>query len=171
MHLYIFGGQTPSSIDGNLYSFNTETQVWTYWPNNGGTIQPGRKSGSMVAVDGYLYLWGGSTHTGDITNEDTFRYDFEEMGWFLVTTNGPKSRCYAGTAVLGDSFYYVFGWDESEQQNHDGIDKFNTTTQSWSQVEIDRDLGEGLYKGLLRNDFAYTIADSYMYIHGGYGDH
>ena len=76
LHLYVFGGLDYRSIDGNLYSYNTETHVWTYWPNNSGIPKPERQSAVMGAHGGYLYLWGGETLEG-LAKEDVFKYNFE----------------------------------------------------------------------------------------------
>ena len=166
LHLYIFGGLSNEGTSNDLHSFNTKTQVWTYWPNNSGIIQPGRQSPSLVAHDGYLYLWGGGISSPDFAREDTYRYDFELMGWYNLNIPGPVNRCYAGIALIEDCIYYVYGWNQIEQIDHDGIDKFNITTLSWSEMEIDR--SDDWYQKIVRDDYAWIQTGGVMYIQGGF---
>ena len=96
---FLFGGETPEGLDGQLYAFDVASETWTLLEsgglnngaagstsasaevagsNDGGESgeagahggSPGARSGhSMVVVDGVAVVFGGEVDSGRQTNE------------------------------------------------------------------------------------------------------
>jgi hypothetical protein len=56
--IYLFGGGTSTGLLNDLWSFNTENNIWTKHEINGANI-PEREMHGMVYYDGFIYIFGG----------------------------------------------------------------------------------------------------------------
>lgn len=106
---WVFGGTDEYTLDpvGDIWYYDARQNTWGGWP--GGMPVPGAFMAGGC-VNGYIYLAGGFTASGEIT--DAFRiFDTHSQKWVTdVMPTGPLAA-QAGV-VLNGKFYLSGGWDD-----------------------------------------------------------
>jgi len=120
--------------------------TWSALPVKGPAIPAPKVSGHASAAtnDERIVLFGGLTGSaGSPTTDDLWVYD-KGAGWKMIPSKEqggtrPQRRMYAASAVLGDSFYLIGGWDPGEPGSGgtflDDIWRLSLKTLKWDRVE------------------------------------
>lgn len=105
--LYLVAGKTGSGPQSTMYIYDPASDTWSTGPSLPG---PAVENPAVVAVNGKLYVFGGSTlpFAGSVTNAAVF--DPSTNAWTPLAPM-PVARGGATAKALGSSVYVVGGMD------------------------------------------------------------
>eukprot|EP01132_Coremiostelium_polycephalum_P008012 gene8012-9857_t len=166
----------PSSLISSSSSPTTESLI--YSSDQDGNHDPNTKMGhftvglkgtsagevskighSSCCTDEYLYIFGGSTIDGNVTN-DFYSFHFATRTWTLITSsNGPMIRTQH-SAVLFNNSMYIFGGTSASGPKND-LFVYSFDTQMWSEVSTEGN------KPTPRFGHSAVVDGNQMFIFGG----
>jgi large repetitive protein len=131
--LYMVGGKTATTHLNSLYIYDPgdpidiEDDVWTIGPNLPGS---GVENPAVVALDGKVYAFGGSTapFSGAVDNAAVF--DPTTSSWSLLP-DMPTARGGATAQVL-DNKIYVLGGLDIDGDSLSTVEVYDPLTNQWS---------------------------------------
>eukprot|EP00656_Telonema_subtile_P007565 TRINITY_DN13549_c0_g1_i1.p1 TRINITY_DN13549_c0_g1~~TRINITY_DN13549_c0_g1_i1.p1 ORF type:complete len:380 (-),score=67.37 TRINITY_DN13549_c0_g1_i1:103-1242(-) len=131
--LYVFGGQdyTTGSLldDFHMLELGTEQPMWNQ-VNTTGAGPCARSSHSCQAINGQLYIFGGSNTEGGLMN-DMHVFDTTTNTWSEVCADhlAPKPREMASSVVVGECIYIIGGRGVEGPLGCSAV--FNTGLNQW----------------------------------------
>nr|XP_057930186.1 kelch-like protein 23 [Doryrhamphus excisus] len=122
---------------------------------DGPALQKSRHSHCSIALDSFLYVFGGSMDEGLVADVERLRPG-SEGGWETVS---PMIRAVerAAVASLGSCIYVACGLDENGEA-FGGIQKYDTNQDHWAVVS---------YSPFPRYDLVATELNGALYLFGG----
>ncbi|XP_023931409.1 multiple epidermal growth factor-like domains protein 8 isoform X3 [Lingula anatina] len=108
--IWTFGGHTLSTVLDDLYKYDFTTSLWTYinhtspWPD-------GRHNLAAVGFRDAMYIYGGKTTAGVVSNE-LWLYNITSAQWSLhvsSSTDQPPALTDHTLTLVDDRWLYLFG--------------------------------------------------------------
>ncbi|HEX6207425.1 MAG TPA: kelch repeat-containing protein [Actinomycetota bacterium] len=150
---YVAAGKTSSGPRTNMYVYDPATDSWATGPNLPG---PGVENPAMEALNGKLYVFGGSTDpfSGAVANAAV--YDPGTNAWTTLTPM-PTARGGANAKAINGLIYVVGGMD-ANGASVAKVEVYNPSTNSWSA---------GPSMGTRRDNPGAAVLDGRLYVFGG----
>jgi glucose/arabinose dehydrogenase/N-acetylneuraminic acid mutarotase len=151
--LYLVAGKTSIAHVSTMYIYDPIANSWTTGPNLPG---PAVENPAVVALNGRLYVFGGSTapFSGAINNAAVF--DPTTNGW---TSLAPMMTARGGaTAQAINGLIYVAGGMGTDGASLSSFEVYNPTTNSWAAA---------LPMGTRRDNPGSAVLGGNLYIFGG----
>jgi large repetitive protein len=125
--VYSVAGKTSTGYDPALRIYDPATDTWTTGPPLPG---PAVENPATAAVDGRLYVFGGSTgpFSGAVTNAAA--YDPATQAWTVLPAM-PVARGGAAAAVVGTKVHVIGGMDGSGV-SLSTVSVYDTVAGTWS---------------------------------------
>ena len=153
--LYMVAGKTAGGHQKATYSYNPAANTWVTLANLPDSY-PGVENPAVVAHNGLLYAFGGSTSpfTGAVTNAAVFD---PTMNQWTSLASMPTGRGGAATQALGDSIYVIGGLD-TNGDSVNTVEAYDLTAGTWSTVPS---------MLTARDNAGSAVIDEKIYIFGG----
>ena len=129
--VYVVGGKTASEHQRSLYAYDASDDAWTRGPDLPADY-PAIENPAVVAVDGRVYVFGGSTQPFSGAVAKAAVYDPATGAWAMLP-DMPSARGGPGAAVVGDQVLIVGGMNGSGTSLAT-VDAFDLVTATWSTV-------------------------------------
>jgi hypothetical protein len=177
---YVVGGCTAGAAPSSCTTRTNTTQTFQIYNNDSGTpagysvsaatygTNPNRIGASATVLNGYLYVAGGCTSTGDCTNAvNTVSYATIDANgvigsWSNTTANLPAVRAWGRLEAAGGTLYYIGGQD-STATNEQSTVYYGTPSSgdvtTWSTAT------QGLPAA--RSQFGAAVWNNRLYVVGG----
>ena len=151
--LYMVAGKTSAGHVSTMYIYDPATDTWTSGPALPG---PAVENPAVAALDGKLYVFGGSTapFSGAVTNAAV--YDPATNSWTILT---PMSIARGGATAqaIGGKIYVVGGLD-ANGVSLASVEVYDPATDSWSTAAP---------MSTPRDNPGSAVLDGKLYIFGG----
>ncbi|HEX6206906.1 MAG TPA: kelch repeat-containing protein, partial [Actinomycetota bacterium] len=150
---YVVAGKTSTGPKTSMYVYDPATDAWTPGPNLPG---PGVENPAVEALNGKLYVFGGSTDpfSGAVANASVF--DPATNAW---TTLAPMPTARGGAnAKAIDGLIYVVGGMDANGASVATVEVYNPSTNGWSA---------GPPMGTRRDNPGAALLDGKLYVFGG----
>jgi large repetitive protein len=158
-NLYLVGGKTSDTHVSSVYvydpgdPFDSGDDLWTSAPNLPG---PAVENPAVVAFDGKVYTFGGSTQpfSGAVTNASVF--DPVSSSWTSLAAL-PTARGGATAQVLDDKIYVIGGLGP-DGASLDTVEVYDPATGLWTA---------GAPLQTRRDNLGAAVVDDVLYAFGG----
>jgi N-acetylneuraminic acid mutarotase/glucose/arabinose dehydrogenase len=127
--LYAVGGKTSASHLRSLYVYDPATNAWSTGPALP-TAYPAVENPAVVAYNGKLYVFGGSTAAFSGAVASAAVYDPATRVWTMLAAM-PTALGGAAAELIGSTIY-VAGGMGADGASVSGFWKYNPATNSWS---------------------------------------
>jgi hypothetical protein len=142
-YLVVYGGSNPSSVLDDLRVLHLKPSNGILeWKRIKISNTPIGRSGHCVALHGNtMYMYGGNTHGGTLT--DMWKFDLGQLrlGFAscqeIIQINAPKGRIGASMYTVGNRLFMFGGRNKLAPSFLDGFFSFDVRTNTWSLVDID----------------------------------
>lgn len=125
-YIYVAGGNVEKLVTNKFWRYDPSDDSWASLP----PLPIPRYAPSMQAIDGKLYLIGGTaSHGNDELSIEV--YDPGPASWSLIRNALPVEREASATAVFLDRIALVGGRDR-EERNQSSCDLYDPEHNSWS---------------------------------------
>jgi large repetitive protein len=151
--LYVVGGKTNAGHQSKMYVYDPTTETWTVGPDLPGAAV---ENPALVAVDGKLYAFGGSTapFSGAVSNAAVF--DPAASTW---TALAPMPTARGGAAARAiDGKIYVVGGMGGDGGSLTNVEVFDPATSTWTSVAA---------MATRRDNLGAAAIDGKLYVFGG----
>jgi hypothetical protein len=171
--LWVFGGDRPGSgYFGDLLKLDVETKQWTTITTSG--VSPSARSGhTMVTTDGRLWVFGGSTLSGDgetsvLDDAELWTLSLVTLEWtsIEVETGGARPSSREGHVMTSVGLdLWVHGGYGSPGGHSAELWRFSTSTRGWERVDSTDANGA---RPSARRAHVMTSVGLDLWLHGGY---
>jgi N-acetylneuraminic acid mutarotase/glucose/arabinose dehydrogenase len=127
--LYMVGGKTVTEHVSSMFIYDPAADEWTAGPNLPG---PAVENPALVALDGLLYAFGGSTEPFSGAVDDAAVFDPLTQAWSPLSPM-PTARGGAAAEALGGLIYVVGGIAENGA-SLDSVEVYDPTMDAWTSV-------------------------------------
>lgn len=130
--IFVIGGRSSAAGPCNGGPFLTAVEKYDVDTNTWSTVAslPGPRSDlAAVTHGGKVYVFGGCTATGTVTNEVDM-YDPETDTWTTGLAPMPTARASLAAGRSGQKVYAIGGWDGASSMNTNEV--YNIATNSWT---------------------------------------
>jgi N-acetylneuraminic acid mutarotase/glucose/arabinose dehydrogenase len=150
--LYVVAGKTSSGPQATMYVYDPASNTWATGASLPG---PAVENPAVVALNGKLYAFGGSTQpfAGSVTNAAVF--DPTTNSWTPLAPM-PVARGGATAKAIGSFIYVVGGMDGGASLGTMSV--YNTTTGTWAA---------GPSMGTRRDNPGSAVLNGKLYVFGG----
>ncbi|KAG8093155.1 hypothetical protein GUJ93_ZPchr0012g18874 [Zizania palustris] len=132
----LVGGKTePASDRLSVWTFNTETDVWSLMEAKGDI--PSARSGHTVTRAGATLILFGGEDTKGKKRQDLHMFDLKSLTWLPLNYkgSGPSPRSNHVAALYDDRILLVFG-GHSKSKTLNDLFSLDFETMVWSRVKI-----------------------------------
>ena len=129
--IYVYGGSDDSTIFGDLWSLDIETNKWKLLPGIKGQVPSPRWGMTMHAVGESLFIYGGHSMETRSSTSQLYHYHIPTGSWNLVQTIGqawPRAG-HCGN-LLGSRYLVYFGGSDGRNVLNN-INIFDTLANEW----------------------------------------
>ncbi len=131
-NIYVIGGRRTAAGPCNAGPYLATVEKYDVDANTWSTVKPlpsPRADLAAVAHGGKIYVFGGCTAPGSVTNEVDM-YDPETDTWTTGLAPMPTARASLAAGHSGQRVYAVGGWDGAFASNVNEV--YNIASDSWS---------------------------------------
>ncbi len=134
--LYVFGGSDPPSFRNDMWSFNIQTNSWSY-VNAGGSVPDESAHFGYSSSGQYFYTVGGN-NDGKTVFDKSYMFNLVDLTWTELGDVPALTKLAA--AFVGDNSgngeLYTFGGQDDQGMETDIFMCYNTTNGTWIPVHI-----------------------------------
>ncbi|XP_047048740.1 acyl-CoA-binding domain-containing protein 6-like [Lolium rigidum] len=132
--ILVGGKSEPASDHLSVWTFNTETEIWSLMEAKG-DIPVARSGHTMIRAGATLILFGGEDTKGK-KRHDLHMFDLKSMTWLPLNYkgSGPSPRSNHVAALYDDRILFVFG-GHSKSKTLNDLFSLDFETMVWSRVK------------------------------------
>lgn len=135
-NLYYFGGTTANNTVSStrMDIYNIQNNSWT----TGAAIPIANGNGTFASCvyNSSIYMIGGFTQTGAISNITTYRYDVASDTWTLLANMlNANGLSYAAAVTVNNFIYLIGGKDGSSGNAVNTTYQYNIQSNSWKTLK------------------------------------
>lgn len=156
--LHQAGGGDDDGVRDDTWRYDTVGDVW----EQGAPMPQPMLRGSATAVDGALYVFGGTLADGS-ASAALYRWDLDADAWEALEGEGPSPRYKHAAARVGDALWVLGGKTDGDDAAtiHSDLWAWDLVAGGWTELAA-----SGGPNGIYRH--AMTTVDGVLWVHGGF---
>jgi len=129
--LWVIGGREDKNDINDVYTFDTETNIWNKKITSEGF--PICSYHSVVSINNFIYIFGGCSGNSGRLNT-IFKLDTEKLVWSQLEAKGdlPVARGGPGFCHLNNSLFVYGGYTGKEEL--DDLYRFDLESETWIKI-------------------------------------
>ncbi len=148
--LYIFFGQGENGLHGDIWRYDTTSNIWNQVSASGASQPTARSHASSTVIGNTAWFFGGyededATRGGFAPSGGLWGFNFGTTRWTRYAANAAISRA-RHSMFHNDSRIYIYGGVDGENNNLSCLMEYNIGTNRWAAdpVEVVGDLRDAL---------------------------
>ena len=154
--LLLFGGQTITGGNGEMWTYNVTTMLWSLVTQQGAVPNARTNVAFTIVGNSTLYIYGGDTYVG--TDNSLYKLDISSLVWTLIPTRNTPSVRSGCQIIYYENAIYMWGGSVNDTNMY----RLELTGDTWQVLQTS---GE---PPLARQVFPMFAWEGYIYVFPGY---